>query len=169
MLLYSVYNAAARVPFDPAVSYVSVAFAPCTQVSYCVQNDQGQLIDSPLVILPFVIKGASNYKTAKQSMTDNALQEDLQKVGKLVSTKRTEQGLSVVDFAKKLELTAVTLYSIEAARTKFHSKTANKLVKGLDLTGDEAELVVKVGAAVNRHKKRRGAETEAPAAPPATE
>ncbi len=81
--------------------------------------------------------------------------ENLLKVGKLVESARKAAGLSVAAFAKKAELTPVTVYSLEAGKAKFHSKTAQKLLQAMELTEEDAALITRVGSTVNKHTKPR--------------
>lgn len=80
--------------------------------------------------------------------------ENLRKVGKLVQDQRKALGLSVAAFAKKSELTPVTVYSVEAGKSKFHRKTADKLVSTLLLTDEQKSMIQEIGNAVNYHTKK---------------
>lgn len=86
---------------------------------------------------------------------EEQIKQDLLHVGKLVESARKASGLSVAAFAKKAELTPVTVYSLEAGKAKFHSKTAQKLLQAMELTEEDAALIARVGSTVNRHTKPR--------------
>ena len=97
-------------------------------------------------------------------MTKEEIKEAQRKVGSMVSNRRAADGLSVAEFAKKIGLTPGTVYRLEAADCKFQIKTGHRLITGLNLTGEDAAVVLSVATAINKHSKRSKGTAEPSAA-----